>query len=74
MDKDYACNLQQLYLLLCRFTGYSPFQGDTHNETFYYVSFCEYDFDNEVFDDVSQDAKDFIEELLQKEPRLFRIT
>ncbi len=59
-------------LLLHRFTGYSPFQGDTHNDTFYYVSFCEYEFDNEVFDDVSQDAKDFIEELLQKEPRLFK--
>ena len=34
---------------------------------------CEYDFEDEVFDDVSQEAKDFIEELLQKKPR-FLIT
>lgn len=49
-------------------TGYSPFQGETHSHTFYNVSMCEYDFEDEVFDDVSQEAKDFIEELLQKKP------
>ena len=52
-----------------RLTGYSPFQGETHSHTFYNVSMCEYDFEDEVFDDVSQEAKDFIEELLQKKPR-----
>ena len=52
-----------------RLTGYSPFQGETHSDTFYNVSMCEYDFEDEVFDDVSQEAKDFIEELLQKKPR-----
>ena len=30
---------------------------------------CEYDFEDEVFDDVSQEAKDFIEELLIKKPK-----
>lgn len=55
--------------MLCRLTGYSPFQGETHNDTFYNVSICEYDFDDEVFQNVSQDAKDFIEDLLQKNPK-----
>ena len=54
---------------LPRLAGYSPFQGDTHNETFLNVSMCEYDFDDEVFDDVSQEAKDFIEDLLIKDPK-----
>ena len=54
--------------LCCRLTGYSPFQGDTHQETFLNVSMCEYDFEDEVFDEVSQDAKDFIEELLRLKP------
>lgn len=54
---------------MCRLTGYSPFQGETHSDTFCNVSMCEYDFEDEVFDEVSQEAKDFIEELLQKKPR-----
>ena len=54
--------------LLSRLTGYSPFQGDTHQETFLNVSMCEYDFEDEVFDEVSQDAKDFIEDLLRIKP------
>ena len=54
---------------VCRLTGYSPFQGETHSDTFCNVSMCEYDFEDEVFDEVSQEAKDFIEELLQKKPR-----
>lgn len=55
-------------LPLCRLTGYSPFQGETHQETFLNVSQCDYDFDDEVFDVVSSEAKDFIELLLVKVP------
>ena len=55
--------------LFLRLTGYSPFQGETHQETFLNVSTCDYDFEDEVFDDVSQDAKDFIEKLLIKQPK-----
>ena len=50
-------------------TGYSPFQGETHQETFLNVTMCDYDFDDEMFDVVSQEAKDFIEKLLIKVPR-----
>ena len=53
----------------CRLAGYSPFQGETHQETFLNVSTCDYDFDDEVFDAVSSDAKDFIEKLLVRSPR-----
>lgn len=52
-----------------RLTGYSPFQGETHQETFLNVSQCDYDFDDEVFDVVSAEAKDFIELLLVHVPR-----
>ena len=50
-------------------TGYSPFQGETHQETFLNVTMCDYDFDDEMFDVVSQEAKDFIEKLLIMAPR-----
>ena len=50
-------------------TGYSPFQGETHQETFLNVSTCDYDFDDEMFDVVTQEAKDFIEKLLIKNPK-----
>lgn len=57
-------------LLPCnRLTGYSPFQGETHQETFLNVSQCDYDFDDEVFDVVSTDAKEFIELLLVHVPK-----
>ena len=50
-------------------TGYSPFQGETHQETFLNVTMCDYDFDDEMFDVVSHEAKDFIEKLLIVVPR-----
>ena len=51
-----------------RITGYSPFQGETHQQTFLNVSTVDYDFDDELFDNVSQEAKEFIEKLLIKQP------
>ena len=53
---------------LLSLTGYSPFQGETHQETFLNVSTCDFDFDDEVFEVVSQEAKEFIEKLLVKQP------
>jgi len=51
------------YVLL---TGLSPFMGDSDAETFVNITNGEYDFDDESFDDISQDAKDFITALLMK--------
>ncbi|XP_022101402.1 myosin light chain kinase, smooth muscle-like isoform X2 [Acanthaster planci] len=52
------------YVLL---SGLSPFMGDTDAETFNNVTAAEWDFEDEAFDDVSTDAKDFIIRLLVKD-------
>lgn len=52
------------YVLL---SGLSPFMGDTDIETMANVTVAKYDFDDEVFNDISDDAKDFISMLLVKE-------
>lgn len=46
--------------------------GDTVPETFVNITRVDYDFDDEAFDHVSQDAKDFISKLLlyRKEDRM----
>ncbi|XP_050743268.1 titin isoform X43 [Drosophila biarmipes] len=57
------------YVLL---SGLSPFMGDTDVETFSNITRADYDYDDEAFDCVSQEAKDFISQLLvhRKEDRL----
>ncbi|XP_034241669.1 caM kinase-like vesicle-associated protein [Thrips palmi] len=52
------------YVLL---SGLSPFMGDTDIETMANVTIAKYDFEDEVFNDISEDAKDFIAKLLVKE-------
>ncbi|XP_076032022.1 uncharacterized protein LOC143019926 isoform X4 [Oratosquilla oratoria] len=49
------------YVLL---SGLSPFMGHNYVETMTNVTHNKYDFDDDVFDDVSDEAKDFIEKLL----------
>uniref|UniRef100_A0A1B6LTY6 Protein kinase domain-containing protein n=1 Tax=Graphocephala atropunctata TaxID=36148 RepID=A0A1B6LTY6_9HEMI len=51
------------YVLL---SGLSPFMGETDVETMANVTIAQYDFDDEAFDDISEDAKDFIRKLLVK--------
>uniref|UniRef100_A0A1B6CDT2 Myosin light chain kinase, smooth muscle-like n=2 Tax=Clastoptera arizonana TaxID=38151 RepID=A0A1B6CDT2_9HEMI len=51
------------YVLL---SGLSPFMGDNDAETFANITRADYDFDDEAFDAISQDAKDFISSLLEK--------
>ncbi|XP_017019750.1 myosin light chain kinase, smooth muscle isoform X2 [Drosophila kikkawai] len=57
------------YVLL---SGLSPFMGDNDVETFSNITRADYDYDDEAFDCVSQEAKDFISQLLvhRKEERL----
>ncbi|XP_065350381.1 titin homolog isoform X16 [Cloeon dipterum] len=57
------------YVLL---SGLSPFMGDNDAETFANTTRADFDFDDEAFDAISQDAKDFISALLvqRKEKRL----
>lgn len=49
------------YILL---SGFSPFMGDNEGETLSNIQECEWDFDDECFDEISAMAKDFIENLL----------
>lgn len=48
-------------------TGLSPFLGDDDNETLNNILACNWDFEDEEFRDVSDEAKDFISKLLIKE-------
>uniref|UniRef100_A0A6A7FN63 Serine/threonine-protein kinase PLK4-like n=2 Tax=Hirondellea gigas TaxID=1518452 RepID=A0A6A7FN63_9CRUS len=50
-------------------TGCTPFGGDTDQETFVNITTGEFDFPEELFATVSEDAKDFISCLLLKKPR-----
>ncbi|XP_067891431.1 myosin light chain kinase, smooth muscle-like isoform X2 [Heterodontus francisci] len=48
-------------------SGLSPFMGDNDNETLANVTSATWDFDDDAFDEISDDAKDFINNLLKKE-------
>jgi myosin-light-chain kinase len=43
--------------------------GDTDLETMANVTIAEYDYEDETFDNISEDAKDFIDTLLVKDKR-----
>ncbi|CAH2324309.1 myosin light chain kinase 3 [Pelobates cultripes] len=52
------------YMLL---SGLSPFLGESDAETMNYIVNCNWDFDSETFEQVSDESKDFISRLLLKE-------
>lgn len=54
------------YILL---SGASPFLGDTKQETLGNISAVNYDFDEELFSNTSDLAKNFIRQLLEKDTR-----
>lgn len=54
---------------LCRLSGESPFQGDNDAETLALVTAAQWEFNEESFEDITQEAKDFIQSLLNKETR-----
>lgn len=47
-----------------RLSGLSPFAGDSDAETFANITRAEFDFDDDAFVAISDDAKDFITSLL----------
>uniref|UniRef100_A0A3B5LDH7 Protein kinase domain-containing protein n=1 Tax=Xiphophorus couchianus TaxID=32473 RepID=A0A3B5LDH7_9TELE len=51
-------------------SGESPFQGNNDAETFALVTAASFEFDPESFEDISDEAKDFISSLLKKDQRL----
>jgi len=54
--------------LIFRLSGNSPFLSDSNQETFSRILEVDYDFDEEDFEEISLDAKNFIEKLLIKRP------
>ncbi|KAJ3601594.1 hypothetical protein NHX12_032562 [Muraenolepis orangiensis] len=54
------------YILL---SGESPFQGSSDAETLALVTSAQWEFDEESFEEITEDAKGFISSLLNKDPR-----
>lgn len=54
------------YVLL---TGFLPFGGETDQETFLEITLGELDFPEELFEDISAEAIDFIKKLLIRKPQ-----
>lgn len=55
--------------LMFSLSGLSPLLGEDNNETLANVTAAEWDFDDESFDVISDEAKDFIAQLLVKNAR-----
>lgn len=66
-DASQICLLYDCFL--CRLSGLSPFMGDTDSQTYNNISKAEFDFDDESFEGISDEAKDFISKLLVKESK-----
>ena len=58
----------QKFILFCRLSGESPFLGESEADTFNRITKARWEF-SDVFDYVSNEAKDFIKRLLLKEPK-----
>ena len=56
-------------LIIFSLSGLSPLLGEDNNETLANVTAAEWDFEDESFDVISDEAKDFIAQLLVKNPR-----
>ncbi|KAK5616932.1 hypothetical protein CRENBAI_012339 [Crenichthys baileyi] len=54
------------YILL---SGESPFQGNSDAETLALVTAAQWEFDEDSFEDITEEAKNFISSLLNKDPR-----
>lgn len=54
-----------VYVLL---TGFTPFGGDTDAETFRNIGLAQVDFPDELFEDISDAAKDWISRCLALRP------
>ncbi|NP_001086095.1 MGC82022 protein [Xenopus laevis] len=53
------------YILLC---GYPPFYDENDSRLFEQILKADYEFDSPYWDDISESAKDFIQNLMEKDP------
>lgn len=61
-----TANIQSSVSCCSRLSGLSPFLGDDDNETLNNILACQWNFEEEEFRDISDEAKDFITRLLVK--------
>uniref|UniRef100_A0A8C6VB33 Protein kinase domain-containing protein n=1 Tax=Naja naja TaxID=35670 RepID=A0A8C6VB33_NAJNA len=54
------------YILLC---GYPPFYDENDTKLFEQILKAEYEFDSPYWDDISDSAKDFIQHLMERDPK-----
>jgi calcium-dependent protein kinase len=59
-----------LYIMLC---GYPPFYGDTDIEVYKKITTYDYEFDDEVWDGISDEAKDLIKKILVPDPERLKV-
>ena len=68
-DYDEKCDIWScgviLYILLC---GYAPFYGDTDEDIYKEVLKGEYDFPKEEWSQVSEEAKNLVKKMIEKDP------
>ncbi|XP_051515582.1 calcium/calmodulin-dependent protein kinase type 1D-like isoform X1 [Myxocyprinus asiaticus] len=55
------------YILLC---GYPPFYEETETRLFSKIMKAHYEFDSPFWDEISESAKDFIRNMMQKNPKM----
>ena len=69
-DYDEKCDIWScgviLYILLC---GYPPFYGDTDEDIYKQVLKGEYDFPKEEWQNVSEEAKNLVQKMLEKDTK-----
>jgi calcium-dependent protein kinase len=69
-DYDEKCDIWScgviLYVLLC---GYPPFYGDTDEDIYKQVLKGEYDFPKEEWDNVSEEAKNLVKKMIEKDTK-----
>lgn len=70
--KEYQFSTEFSFMCF-RLSGLSPFQGTTEPETLCNITTAKWDFSAEEFECISSDAKDFISNLLVKDPRYLSI-
>lgn len=53
----------------CRLCGFPPFYDDNNQKLFDLISKCEYEFPSPYWDNISDDAKSLVKQLLVKDPK-----
>ncbi|KAH0630331.1 hypothetical protein JD844_013268 [Phrynosoma platyrhinos] len=64
-----ACGTPGYVVLISRLCGYPPFYDENDTKLFEQILKAEYEFDSPYWDDISDSAKDFIQHLMERDPK-----